>query len=62
MKFTKPFLAYDEQADLLISRGMVADRDVLLEHLQDGGFKELAGGSDKGVARRWLRGQTRCGA
>ena len=43
MEFTKPFLTYDEQADLLISRGMVADRDALVEHLQDVGYYRLSG-------------------
>lgn len=27
MKYEKPFLTYDEQADLLISRGLMADRE-----------------------------------
>ena len=26
-KYEKPFLTYDEQADLLISRGLMADRE-----------------------------------
>ncbi|MDY2777511.1 MAG: Abi family protein [Collinsella sp.] len=44
MEYAKPFLTFEEQADLLISeRGMVADRDVLIRHLQDVGYYRLSG-------------------
>lgn len=43
MEFTKPSLTFDEQADLLLSRGMVADRDELIEHLEDVGYYRLSG-------------------
>lgn len=43
VKYTKPFRTYDEQADLLMSRGMTADRDELIEHLQDVGYYRLSG-------------------
>ena len=43
MEFTEPFLTFDEQADLLIRRGMVADRDDLVRRLQDVGHYRLSG-------------------
>ncbi len=43
MEFTKPSLTFDEQADLLLSHGMVADRDELIEHLEDVGYYRLSG-------------------
>ena len=43
MEFTKPFLTFEEQADLLISRGMIADKGVLVEHLEDVGYYRLSG-------------------
>lgn len=33
-KYEKPFLTYDEQADLLISRGLMADREELVGKLE----------------------------
>jgi len=43
MKYSKPFKTFDEQANLLISRGMSADRDVLVSHLKDVGYYRLSG-------------------
>lgn len=34
MKYEKPFLTYDEQADLLIARGLMADREELVGKLE----------------------------
>ena len=56
MEYTKPFLSFEQQANLLIEdRGMIADRDDLVEHLKDVGYYRLSGywhiykknGSDK---------------
>lgn len=33
MKYTKPPKTFDQQADLLLSRGMVADRELLVARL-----------------------------
>lgn len=44
MKYTKPFLTYEQQADLLmVERGMQADRESLIRHLQDVGYYRLSG-------------------
>lgn len=43
MRYAKPFKTYDEQADLLLARGMQADRDRLIAHLQDVGYYRLSG-------------------
>lgn len=44
MQYTKPYLAFEEQADLLMEeRGMIADRDDLIRHLQDFGYYRLSG-------------------
>lgn len=43
MKYSKQFKTFDEQAELLISRGMGADRDVLVSHLRDVGYYRLSG-------------------
>ncbi len=44
MEYTKPFLTFEEQADLLMEeRGMIADRDDLIRHLQDVGYYRLSG-------------------
>ena len=44
MEYTKPFLTLEQQADLLVNeRGMVADRDELICHLQDVGYYRLSG-------------------
>ncbi|WP_428421912.1 Abi family protein, partial [Paraeggerthella hominis] len=44
MEYTKPFLTFEQQADLLMKdRGMIADRDSLIRHLQDVGYYRLSG-------------------
>ena len=43
MKYTKPFLSYDDQASLLLSRGLKADRDVLIERLKSVNYYRLSG-------------------
>lgn len=44
LECTKPFLTFEQQADILMrDRGMVADRDVLVRHLQDVGYYRLGG-------------------
>lgn len=44
MEYTKPFLTFEQQADLLMNdRGMVADRDDLINHLRDVGYYRLSG-------------------
>lgn len=43
MKFSKPFLTLEEQADLLISRGMQGDRAQLLSHLNCVSYFRLSG-------------------
>ena len=36
MEYTKPFLTFEQQADLLMEkRGLLADRDDLIRHLQE---------------------------
>lgn len=43
MKYGKPFSTYEEQADLLIARGMlVADRNYLIERLENIGYYRLS--------------------
>ena len=44
MEYTKPFLTFEKQADLLMKeRGMLADRDDLIRHLKDVGYYRLSG-------------------
>lgn len=43
MRYCKPWLSLDEQADLLIRRGLVGDKDVIAEHLRDVGYYRLSG-------------------
>lgn len=44
MEYTKRWLTFEQQAALLIDeRGLVADRDVLIEHLSDVGYYRLSG-------------------
>lgn len=44
MEYAKPFLSFEQQADLLIEeRGMVADRGDLIRHLQSVGYYRLSG-------------------
>lgn len=43
MKYTKPFLSYDDQANLLESRGLIIrDREFLLEKLMNIGYYRLS--------------------
>ena len=43
MKYTKPFLSYEDQVDLLESRGLVIrDREFLLEKLTNIGYYRLS--------------------
>lgn len=43
MRYTKPFRSYEEQTDLLFTRGMIADRNILISHLNDVGYYRLSG-------------------
>jgi abortive infection bacteriophage resistance protein len=43
VKYLKPALSIEEQADLLIARGMVADRDELIGRLNDVSYYRLSG-------------------
>jgi abortive infection bacteriophage resistance protein len=42
MKYTKPSLTYDQQADLVLSRGLAADRQVLINRLRAVGYYRLS--------------------
>lgn len=43
MKYTKPPLAFDQQADLLIGRGLIADKNLLIERLKAVNYFRLSG-------------------
>lgn len=43
MRYTKPWLSYEQQADRLISRGLLCDRQELVERLIDVGYYRLSG-------------------
>jgi len=43
MKFTKTFLTYEQQADLLLSRGLQGDKGTLISHLQSVSYFRLSG-------------------
>lgn len=43
MKYTKPPLSYDKQADILIKRGLQADKDALIKRLQSVNYYRLSG-------------------
>lgn len=44
MEYEKPWLSYEQQADLLIEdRGLIADRENLIRHLQEVGYYRLSG-------------------
>lgn len=43
MRYEKPFKTYEEQADILTSRGMIANRSELICRLQDAGYYHLSG-------------------
>jgi abortive infection bacteriophage resistance protein len=42
MKYTKPSLSFEQQADLLISRGLQADRSTLISRLSDVNYYRLS--------------------
>ena len=42
MKYTKPSLTYEQQADLVLSRGLATDRQVLIERLRAVGYYRLS--------------------
>ena len=43
MQYTKPWLSYEQQADRLIARGLLCDRQVLIRRLTDVGYYRLSG-------------------
>lgn len=43
MRYTKPALSFEQQADQLIRRGLVADRDLLIERLRVVSYYRLSG-------------------
>ena len=43
MKYDKPPLSFEEQADLLIKRGLVVDRSFLIDRLKDVNYYRLSG-------------------
>ena len=43
MKYDKPPLTYDQQADLLLRRGLTADRDELVSRLRSVSYYRLSG-------------------
>lgn len=44
MEYTKPWLSFEQQADFLIKeRGLIADRNELIERLSDTGYYRLSG-------------------
>ena len=43
MKYLKPALSFQEQADLLISRGLLADRDELISYLKQVNYYRVTG-------------------
>lgn len=43
MKYDKPPLSFEEQADLLIKRGLIADREFLIDRLKSVNYYRLSG-------------------
>ncbi len=43
MKYTKPALTLEEQADLLLNRGMAGDRNIMIARLRTVGYYRLSG-------------------
>lgn len=44
MEYTKPFLTFEKQADLLIQeRGLIVDKQTLIQHLKLVGYYRLSG-------------------
>lgn len=67
MEYAKPWLTLDQQADLLIERGMRTDRDDFIAHLADVSYYRLSGywyvfkrrpepGEDGGADERFVEG------
>ena len=42
-EYNKPFLTFEQQADLLISRGLICDRSDLISKLESVGYYRLSG-------------------
>lgn len=42
MQYTKPHLSYDQQAALLLSRGLLAERELLIQRLKNVGYYRLS--------------------
>lgn len=42
MKYTKPPLSFEKQAELLLDRGLIADKDQLVNHLQNVNYYRLS--------------------
>jgi abortive infection bacteriophage resistance protein len=43
MEYAKPSLTFEEQADLIINRGMICEKEALISHLQNVGYYRLSG-------------------
>ena len=43
MEYTKPPLSFEQQAELILSRGLIADRDILVSRLQTVNYYRLSG-------------------
>ncbi|MDG5816803.1 Abi family protein [Chitinispirillales bacterium ANBcel5] len=43
MKYTKPPLTFEAQADLLLERGLIADRTTLIKRLESVSYYRLSG-------------------
>lgn len=43
MRYTKPWLSYEQQADRLVNRGLLCDRQELIKRLVDVGYYRLSG-------------------
>lgn len=43
MKYTKPFLTFEQQADQLLARGLKGDRTTLIDHLKSVSYFRLSG-------------------
>lgn len=43
MKYQKPWISFEEQADRLAKRGLIFNRSELISHLIDVGYYRLSG-------------------
>lgn len=43
MEYQKPFLSFEDQFDLLSQRGMLGNREQIIQHLKDVGYYRLSG-------------------